>query len=59
MMPAGDKSADVLGADLLSLIGSAPVGRMVSLSAGAITRDQLEQLLADANAAANAAVQQG
>jgi beta-glucosidase len=50
MMPASDK-ADALGADLLSLIGSAPVGRMVSLSAGAITRDQLEQLLAEANAA--------
>ena len=52
MMPAGDKAADVLGADLLSLIGSAPVGRMVSLSSGTITRDQLEKLLADANAAA-------
>ncbi|HTR90801.1 MAG TPA: glycoside hydrolase family 3 C-terminal domain-containing protein [Trebonia sp.] len=50
MMPEGDKAADVLGADLLSLIGSAPVGRMVSLSSGTITRDQLEQLLADANA---------
>jgi beta-glucosidase len=51
MMPAGNKEAGALGANLLSLIGSAPVGRMVSLSAGAITRDQLEQLLADANAA--------
>ena len=52
MMPVGDNTAEVLGADLLSLIGSAPIGRMVSLSAGTVTRDQLEQLLGEANAAA-------
>jgi beta-glucosidase len=52
MMPADDKAADALGADLFSLIGSAPVGRLVSLSAGSVTRDQLERLLGEANAAA-------
>jgi beta-glucosidase len=55
MMPgdASDASdASALGADLLSLIGSAPVDRMVSLSSGAITREQLEQILTQANAAA-------
>ena len=42
MMPASDPdTADALGVDLLSLIGSSPVGRMVSFSAGAITRNQL------------------
>jgi len=54
LMPADSDSgaADALGVDLLSLIGSAPVGRMVSLSGGAVTRPQLEELLARANAAA-------
>jgi beta-glucosidase len=54
LMPgeSGSDSADVLGVDLLSLIGSAPVGRMVSLSGGALTKPQLEDLLARANAAA-------
>jgi beta-glucosidase len=40
---------EALGVDILSLIGSAPVGRLVSFSGGAVTREQLEQLLADAN----------
>jgi beta-glucosidase len=54
LMPAEPEAdaAEVLGVDLLSLIGSAPVGRMVSLSGGAITRQQLEELLGRANAAA-------
>jgi beta-glucosidase len=53
MTPAGDgDTAEALGVDLLSLIGSAPVGRMISFSGGAVTREQLEQVLAVANAAA-------
>jgi beta-glucosidase len=55
LMPgeAESDSAQVLGVDLLSLIGSAPVGRMVSLSGGSITRTQLQELLAYANNAAH------
>lgn len=45
-------AAEALGVDLLSLIGSSPIGRMVSFSGGAVTREQIEQLLAAANAAA-------
>ena len=48
-MPGGGDTQEALGVDILSLIGSAPVGRMVSFSGGAITREQLEQLLAAAN----------
>ena len=40
---------EALGVDFLSLIGSAPVGRMLAFSGGAITREQLEQVLAAAN----------
>jgi beta-glucosidase len=57
-LPAGAPDAqEALGVDLFSLIGSAPVDRMVSFTGGAVTREQLEQLLADANerAAANEA----
>jgi beta-glucosidase len=51
LMPAEDlDETEAMGVDILSLIGSAPVGRMVSLSGGALTREQLEQLLAKANA---------
>jgi hypothetical protein len=45
-------ATDALGVDLLSLIGAAPVGRMVSLSGGSFTREQLQELLDYANAAA-------
>jgi beta-glucosidase len=45
-------AAEALGVDLLSLIGSSPIGRMVSFSGGEVTREQIEQLLAAANAAA-------
>jgi beta-glucosidase len=49
-MPGGAADTqEALGVDIFSLIGSAPVGRMVSFSGGAITREQLEQLLAAAN----------
>ena len=49
-MPGGAADTqEALGVDILSLIGSAPVGRVVSLSGGAVTREQLEQLLAAAN----------
>jgi beta-glucosidase len=44
-------AAEALGVDLLSLLGSAPVGRMVSFSGGSITRPQLQDLLDRANAA--------
>jgi beta-glucosidase len=51
MMPGEDlEGTDAMGVDILSLIGSAPVGRMVSISSGLVTREQLEQLLAKANA---------
>ena len=53
LMPVDDPAAaDALGVDLLSLIGSSPIGRMVSFSGGSITRENIEQLLAAANAAA-------
>jgi beta-glucosidase len=52
-LPAGGTDTqETLGVDILSLIGSAPVGRMTSLSGGALTREQLEQFLAAANEAA-------
>ncbi|HUN37710.1 MAG TPA: glycoside hydrolase family 3 C-terminal domain-containing protein [Trebonia sp.] len=52
MMPAEDLDAtEAMGVDILSLIGSAPVGRMIALSGGALTREQLEEMLAKANAA--------
>jgi beta-glucosidase len=51
LMPPDDLDAtDAMGVDILSLIGSAPVSRVVSLSGGEVTREQLEQLLAKANA---------
>jgi beta-glucosidase len=51
LMPAEDlDETEAMGVDILSLIGSAPVGRMISLSGGALTLEQLEQLLAKANA---------
>jgi len=53
LMPVDDPAAaDALGVDLLSLIGSSPIGRMISFSGGSITREMIEQLLAAANAAA-------
>jgi beta-glucosidase len=55
LVPAGDQgAAEALGVDLLSLIGSSPIGRMVSFSGGTVTREQIEQVLDAANAAANA-----
>ena len=51
LLPEGDPAA-LLGVDLLSLIGSSPIGRMVSFSGGEITREQIEQVLAAANDAA-------
>jgi beta-glucosidase len=45
----GADTQEALGVDIFSLIGSAPVGRMMAMSGGAITREQLEQLLAAAN----------
>ena len=47
----GDGADDTLGVDFYDLISSAPVGRMVSFSGGAITREQLEALLKHANGA--------
>jgi beta-glucosidase len=41
----GSPSATALGVDLLSLIGYSPVARLVSFSGGAITREQLEQVI--------------
>ena len=56
LMPAdGADSVEAMGVDILALIGSAPVGRMVSFSGGAVTLERLEQLLAAANAAADRA----
>jgi beta-glucosidase len=54
LMPAGSESdaSEAMGVDLLSLIGSMPVDRIVSLSGGAVTRQQLEELVARGNAAA-------
>jgi beta-glucosidase len=53
-MPAGGADTqEALGVDILALIGAMPVGRMVSFTSGAITREQLEQLLAAANEAAD------
>ena len=53
LLPIDDPAAaGALGVDLLSLIGSSPIGRMVSFSAGAITLERLEEVLAAANAAA-------
>jgi beta-glucosidase len=57
MMPANGQDSDALGADLLSLLGSTPISRMVSLSSGAITREQLEQLIGYANATPQPTVQ--
>ncbi|HEX4831585.1 MAG TPA: glycoside hydrolase family 3 C-terminal domain-containing protein [Trebonia sp.] len=50
MASPGGGSSEAMGVDLLSLIGDAPVGRMVSLFGGALTRARLEELLAAANA---------
>jgi beta-glucosidase len=51
-MPADSAATrEALGVDILALIGSAPVGRMISLSGGAITRERLEEVLASANEA--------
>jgi beta-glucosidase len=54
LTPADDpEAAEALGVDLLSLIGSSPIGRMISFSGGTVTREQIEQVLAAANAAAD------
>lgn len=39
-----------LGSDLLRMLGSVPIGRMVGFSAGKVTREQLDELLAGINA---------
>ncbi|MDH6197336.1 hypothetical protein M2272_003989 [Mycobacterium frederiksbergense] len=45
-------SADVaLGSNLLRMLESVPIGRMVGFSAGKVTREQLDELLAGINAA--------
>ncbi|MGV9800708.1 glycoside hydrolase family 3 C-terminal domain-containing protein [Mycobacterium sp. NPDC003449] len=49
-VPGGGDGA--LGTDLLQLVASIPVGRLVGFSAGRIGRDQLDALLASVNAAA-------
>ncbi|WP_166904176.1 glycoside hydrolase family 3 C-terminal domain-containing protein [Mycobacterium sp. DL440] len=39
-----------LGSDLLRMLGSVPIGRMAAFSAGRVTREQLDELLAGINA---------
>ena len=39
-----------LGSDLLRMLESVPIGRMVGFSAGKVTREQLDELLAGINA---------
>lgn len=46
---AGD-AGDALGVDLEKMVGSVPLDRMIGFSGGAITAEQMEQLLAAANA---------
>ena len=48
-MPADADTQEALGVDVLALIGSAPVNRIVAISGGAVTREQLERFLAAAN----------
>jgi beta-glucosidase len=55
LMHDGPDTTDALGTSLLSILGSAPIGRMTSLSGGAVTREMLELLLAWANDAATGA----
>lgn len=46
--PQGAASS-ALGTDMLRMLGSIPVGRMVSLSGGAVSREQLAELLETVN----------
>lgn len=39
-----------LGSNLLRMLESVPIGRMIAFSAGKVTREQLDQLLSEANA---------
>jgi len=51
-MAAGD--APALGTDMMRMMASIPIGRIVAFAQGQVTREQLEQLLAAANAGAPA-----
>ncbi|CQD24931.1 beta-glucosidase [Mycolicibacterium conceptionense] len=45
-----EKGDSALGTDLLRMLGSVPIGRMVAFSAGRVTGEQLDELLARINA---------
>ncbi len=49
MMPAIGDGADI-GLDVMRMMMSAPIDRLVMFSGGAVTREQLEQLVAASNA---------
>lgn len=48
----GDMAESGDGIDMTALMGSMPIGRLVSFSAGAVTREQLLQLIGAVNSAA-------
>lgn len=49
-LPMPEVDADEFGVDMMQMMASVPVERMLSFAAGAVTREQLEQLIAAANA---------
>lgn len=52
LLPSPDSGDDALGVSLFDVMSSAPVGRMVGFSRGAVTREMLQRLLDTANGAA-------
>ena len=55
LAPGGvDDGSDAMGVDIIKLLASVPIKRMLSLSGGAMSEAQLEQMIAAANAASAA-----
>jgi beta-glucosidase len=50
-MPLGGESGDSLGMDMMRMMMSIPVGRVIAFAGGQVTTEQLEQLLTAANEA--------
>jgi beta-glucosidase len=52
MMPAGGAN-DAMGIDFAKMMASIPIERIIGFAGGAVTREQLDQLLAAANGSSN------
>ncbi|MFE2585298.1 fibronectin type III-like domain-contianing protein [Streptomyces sp. NPDC059378] len=54
-MPQAAAESDALGVDMARMMASVPVGRLLGFAAGAVTREDLEKLLVQLDAARTAA----